>query len=182
MRWIPLPLIVVASAAIAADSPLRPEQMREAMALNLGEWRSVSTLVELEFEPGPGEDPALARRAREALRAQVTKPTTQKQCLWDDGTRMYIPGVHVPADCDFSRLEARDGKFAFAGTCRDPASPAPIDVTAEGTYTSKRMTYRSQAIAAAGKGRVRMTMSIVSRFKGKCDSIPVVMLPSTKDD
>lgn len=184
MRWMPLPLAIsltlAASAGLAADSPLRPGLMREAMGLKLGEWRTRSTLVELQVEPGPGDDAAEAERAAAEMRAQAAKPMTQDQCLWDDRSRLYLPGVRAPGNCDYSRLEAEGGKFAIAGLCKHPESSAVIEIAIDGTNTPELMTYRSEATASAGKGRIRVKMETTSRFTGKCDAVPIIRTPPAK--
>jgi hypothetical protein len=184
MRWMPLPLAfslaVAATAGLAADAPLRPEQMRPTMGLKVGAWRSVSTLVELEVEPGPGDDPAEAERAKAAMRDKMRKPMTQDQCLWDDRSGLRLPGLKIPGNCEFSRLEARDGRFAVAGICRHPDSAAVIDMTTEGTYTAEGVNYRSEATASAGKGQIRVKMDIASRFTGPCAASPPIRTPPFK--
>jgi hypothetical protein len=185
MRLNPLPfalsLTAVASAALAADAPLRPERMREAMGLRLGAWRTVSTLVDLEVAPGPGDDAAEAERAAAEMRSKLGRPLTQDQCLWDDRSRLYLPGVRIPGKCEFSRLEAGDGRFAAAGRCGHPESSAKIDIAIEGTYAADRMTYRSEADAAAGKGHIRVKMDMASRFTGPCATAPAILTPSPED-
>jgi hypothetical protein len=186
IHWRPLPLAaslaLAASAGLAADSPLRPERMREAMGLKLGAWQTVSTLVELKVEPGPGDDPAEAERGAAAIRAEAAKPMIQDQCLWDDKERLYLPGVRTPGNCEYSRLEARNGKFAITSLCRHPESSAVIEVAIDGTYGPKRLAYRSEAVATAGKGRIRVKTESKSRFMGKCTVPPVVVTTPPKGD
>ena len=116
------------------------------------------------------------------MRAQLAKGVTLDQCLWDDRTRLNLPGVRAPGNCDFSRLEARDGRFAVAGLCGSPDSSGAIQVAIEGAYSPGRLTYRSEATASANGTRIRIKMDMVSRFAGKCASIPVIKTPSAKPD
>lgn len=184
MRWLPLPLALslaaAATAGLAADAPLRPEQMRQAMGLKAGNWRSVSTLVELAVEPGSGDDPAAAERALAEMRARMSKPLIQDQCQRDERSGSHIPGVRTPGDCKFTRVEARDGRFALAGRCTHPRSSAVIGLAAEGTYTADRMDYRSEASVTAGNLQMRVTMDIASRFTGPCLTAPLIRTPPPK--
>ena len=177
---IALSLACAASAALAADSPLRPERMREAMDLKLGEWQTRSTLVDIKVEPGPGEDPAEAERVAAGMRAELAQPVTRSQCLWDDRKRLNLPGVRAPGTCEFSRLEARDGKFAATGSCGSPGSSAKIGIAIEGTYTPERLTYRSEATTSATGTGIRFRVDIESRRTGECAAPPVIQVPPGK--
>jgi hypothetical protein len=184
MGPIPLPialaLALAARAGLAAGARLRPEQMREAMGLKLGAWQTRSTLVELKVEPGPADNAAEAERAAAAMRAQLAKSMIQDQCLWDDHSRLNLPGVRAPGNCEYSRLEGRDGRFAVTGRCGSSDSSGVIQIAMEGTYTSEEMTHRSEATAFVNGTRIFVKMDMASRFTGECAAPPVVLTPPKK--
>lgn len=186
MRRISLPLAVslalAATAGLAADSPLRPEQVRQAMGLKLGAWKTKSRLVDLQLESAPGGDPAEAERAVARFRALLGKEVIQKQCLQDRPDRLSLPGLHPPPGCDYSRLEVRGGRLTMTSTCKAPGSNETFAVALEGTYTSERMILRSDATAPHPRGRMRMKMEVESRFSGRCESLPVIRTPGAEDD
>lgn len=186
MRWIPVPLAVslalAATAGLAADSPLRPEQMRGAMGLKLGVWKTKSRLVDLQVDSAPGGDQAGADRHVARFRALLGQDVLQNQCLQDRPDRLSLPGLHPPPGCDYSRLEARNGRFAVTSLCKDPGSEEAFEVALEGSYTPKRITVRSQASAPHPRGRMHLKIDIESRYSGSCDSPPEAeTLPGEED-
>jgi hypothetical protein len=182
MRWMLLafPLTLAAGAGLGADAPLRPEHMRQAMGLKLGAWQTKTRLVDVKVEPVAGGSAGDGAGAEAALRAQFGKGATEGLCLWDDPDRLYLPGIIAMPGCDYSRIEARNGRFAVTATCRNPEPAGVIEVAVEGTYTPERMTTRSEMTATVLGMRARIKLESASRFKGKCDSIPVVMSPQLK--
>jgi hypothetical protein len=184
MRWIPMPLAlslaVAATAGLAADEPLRPEQVRQAMGLKLGAWKTKSRLVDLQVETAPGGDPAETEQVVAKFRALLGKEVIQVQCLRDRPDRLSLPGLHPPPGCDYSRLEVRDGRFAVTSQCKEPNSDEAFAVAVEGTYTPERMIVSSDATAPHPRGRMRIKLNAESRFTGSCDSLPVT--PPAEDD
>ncbi len=186
MHWIPLPLAlslaVAGTAGLAADALLRPEQMRQAMGLKLGAWKTKSRLVDLQVEPGPGGDAAETERDVAKFRALLGKEVIQDQCLRDRPDRLSLPGLHPPPGCAYTRLEARDGRFAVTSQCKEPNSDDEFAVDLKGTYTPERMIVSSDATAPHPRGRMRMKLVAESRFTGSCDSIPAIETPPAEDD
>lgn len=184
MRWSPLPLacslVLAGTADIAADTPLRPGEMRQAMGLKLGAWKTKSRLLDLQVEQAAGGDPAEVERATAKFRALLGKDLIQRQCLRDHPDRMSLPGLHPPPGCDHSRIEVWNGRFAVTSICKDPGSDGSFEVTFEGTYTPKLMTIRSHATASSNGVRFRIKLDAESRFTGKCDSIPTIRTPPMK--
>ena len=184
MHWMPVPLAVslalAASAGLAADSPLRPERMREAMGLKLGAWRSTSRLVDVQVTPAPGGNAADAERAAAAIRAQFGGNVADDQCLWDDRERLYLPGMRDIPGCDFSRLEARDGRFALTASCRHAQPEGTVEFAIEGRYAPERMTARSRMTASTSGLRARIEVETESRFTGECALPPVILTPPAK--
>ena len=183
MRSIALPLVlaVAATASVAADAPLRPEQMRRAMGLKLGEWRTEYTVADVQVEPAPGGTRADAERSKPAIRARLGQPT-QAQCLWDDGQRLYLPGIRGMPGCDYSRIEARNGRFAITAVCRQPNSAEVTKVVVAGSYTAEHITARSEATLPIEGMRVRVKLDSKSRFVGECTLPPVILTTPEKGD
>jgi Protein of unknown function (DUF3617) len=181
MGRIPLPfalsLALVASAALAADTQLRPEQLRPAMGLKLGSWHSKFTISELEIAPTPGADPAESQRAEAALRPRVGETKSFDECLWNSPELMFIPGVRIESGCDFSRVEARGGRYAVTGICSRPQGGVRVETSIEGTYTPETMTSRFEISTTTGQIRVRMKADAQSRFSGPCPPPPVIRAP-----
>ena len=181
MRRIRLPLAlslaIAACPGLAADAPLRPEQLRQAMGLKLGAWHSTVTVTDLEVEPTPGADPAEARRAGAALRPKIGETRPTEECLWDSPELVFIPGLRVGSGCDFSRVEAKGGRFAVAGSCSRPNIGVRLEMAIEGSYTPETMTSRFDMTTTTGEMRIRMKANAVSRFVGACPPPPVVVTP-----
>lgn len=185
MRWIPFPLALslalAATAGLAADSPLRPEQMRQAMGLKLGAWKTKTRLVVMDIEPWPGGDRAEAEKAARRGRALMTDRTVQHQCLEDKPGRLSFPGLHPPPGCEFTRIEVRNGRLAVSSLCRYPGLAGAFTQAVEGTYTSERVVLRGHAMLPHPRGRLRMKVESESRFAGSCDSLPPDTLPGEED-
>ncbi|HET9639992.1 MAG TPA: DUF3617 family protein [Allosphingosinicella sp.] len=180
MRFTPLPwaflLILAAAPGLAADT-LRPDQLRSAMGLKLGAWHSTFTVSELEIGPTPGADPAESRRAEAALRPKVGESKSFDECLWNSPELMFIPGMRVAGGCDFSRVEARGGRFAVTGICSRPRAGVRVETLVEGSYTPAAMTSRFEIVTTTGQMRIRMKADAQSRFAGPCPLPPVIMAP-----
>ncbi|HEX8626386.1 MAG TPA: DUF3617 family protein [Allosphingosinicella sp.] len=183
MRWLPLPLALslalAATAGLAADSPLRPEQMRQAMGLKLGEWRSETRLVDVKIEPAPGGTAADAERAVPSVRASLSGPETL-QCLWDDRERLYLPGIRGVPGCDYSGVEVRDGRFALTAVCKQPDKADVVQVAVEGRYGPEQLSARSEVRLSIKGMRVLARLDTESRFVGKCRVAPLILTPPTK--
>ncbi|MGZ8285935.1 MAG: DUF3617 domain-containing protein [Allosphingosinicella sp.] len=183
MRWIPVPLALslalAATAGLAADSPLRPEQLRQAMGLKLGEWRTSFKLADVQVDPAPGGTAADAERAVPSIRAQLSAPL-QTQCLWDDRERMYLPGLRGMPNCEYSRVEAGNGRFALTAMCKQRDSAEIIEIAVEGRYDREHMTTRAEVRLSIEGMPVRVKMDSESRFVGKCGLPPVILTPPAK--
>lgn len=176
MRQPPLVLsmILAATAALAADAPLRPERLRQAMGLNQGQWTTVSRIVDARVEAGPGVLKADVERVSAELRATIGKQTTMIECLENSADGLYFPGMRAMPECEFSRVEARNGRFALAALCTARTGSARL--AAEGAYSSERMTTRSEGTVSTAEGNVRMKFESEGRFTGKCELAPTIEL------
>jgi hypothetical protein len=183
MRWIPLPvalsLALAATAGLAADTSLRPEQMRQAMGLKLGEWRSETKLVDVKIEPAPGGTAADAERAEPSIRARLSGPETL-QCLWDDRERLHLPGIRGVPGCDYNGIEVRDGRFALTAVCKQRDKAEIVQVALDGRYGPERLSARSEVRLSIEGMRVLVKLDTESRFIGKCSVLPVILTPPAK--
>lgn len=185
MRWITLPLALSlalsATAGLSADAPLRPEALRRAMGLKLGGWQTVFKVRDFKAEFPDGVNSEEAEQAVAAFRAKLEKDRIKNECLSDIPERLNLPGVHPPKACDFSRIEARDGKFLIKSLCKAD-SGTTLEAVVEGEYGPERMTARSEVASSDGGVFLRIKMDSESRFTGPCASSPVAGTPPAKGD
>jgi hypothetical protein len=185
MRWIPLPLalplVLSATAALSADASLRPETLRQVMGLKLGGWQTTFTVKDLKADFPDGLNAEDAERALARFRANLEKDRIKNECLSDIPERLNLPGVHPPKACDYSRIEASDGKFLIKSLCKGD-SGASLEAVVEGEYGPERMTARSEVASSNGGVRVRIKMAAESRFAGQCSSNPVAETPPAEGD
>lgn len=185
MRWIPLPLglslALSATAALSADAPLHPEALRRAMGLKLGGWQTTFTVIDLKVDFPDGVNAEEAERAAAGFRAELERDRIKNECLSDIPERLNLPGVHPPKECDFSRIEARDGKFLIKSLCKAD-SGTTLEAVVEGEYGPERMSARSEVASSDSGVRIRIKMDSKSRFTGQCDPSLVAETPPAKGD
>lgn len=177
---LPLGLMLALATApgLAADSALRPEQLRQAMGLKLGSWRSTLNVVDVQVEPTPGADPAEAERTAPALRSKIGLAPPIEECLWDSPELVFIPGLRVgsaASGCTFGRVEARDGRFAVASICSHPDQGVRVEMAMDGSYTPETMASRFEVTTTTANMRIRIKASSESRFAGDCKSMPPIV-------
>jgi hypothetical protein len=187
MRTISLPLAIslglAATATLAADTPLRPEQVREAMGLKLGAWHTILTVRDVRLVPAPGDDKEAAKRAERFVRTELKKDGARDECLSDIPDRIAVPGIHAGPECDFSRIEASGGRFAVTGICRDsPSDARSIEVAITGRYTPESLTSHSEARSTVDGARLLIKLDLESRYIGQCPPPPVAVTPPPKSD
>ncbi|HEX8063617.1 MAG TPA: DUF3617 family protein [Allosphingosinicella sp.] len=179
-RWLTRSAVLVAGAGLAADSRRRPEQLRQAMGLKLGEWESTVTVADVQVEPTPGADPAEAEKAAAALRPQIGTSRTHKECLWNSPDLVFIPGLRVESGCEFSRVEARNGRYAVTGICSRPEGGVRVEMAFEGSYAADSMTSHFEATTTTGQVRIRMKADAQSRYAGQCPPPVAISSPPPK--
>ena len=168
--------LVAAAPAVAAVTAIQPQSLRKAMGLRLGAWHTDFKMTELAVEPTPGADGTEAAKAEAALRPKIGEARTSDECLWDSPEQMFIPGIRVESGCEFSRVDARDGRFAVVMLCERPGSRVQTEMT--GTYAPESVEGRFDLTITTGQMRIRMKAEGKSRHAGACPPPPIVTAPN----
>jgi hypothetical protein len=170
-----LAALVAAAPALAAVTSVEPHALRKIMGLRLGAWHTDFTVTEIQVEPTPGGDAAAVARAEADLRGKVGVPRTSDECLWDSPEQMFIPGIRVGSGCDFSRVEARDGRFAVTMLCEQPSAGSRVESSFQGAYAPESIDGHFDITVTTGQLRIRMKADGKSRYAGACP--PIVSIP-----
>ena len=161
-------MLLLLAAPVLAGS-VKPEALRAAMGLKLGSWVSQMTITDITVEPVPDGDPAELEKAKAALLSKIGETNEFRECLWDSPHLMYIPGLKVESGCEFSRVEAENGRFGLAGICARPQIGVRVEMAMEGSYSPEAMTSSHDIVTTTGDHRIRLRAKSSSRYAGPCE-------------
>jgi hypothetical protein len=183
MRPFAVLLLLVASGGLAADAPLRPDQLRGVMGLKPGSWRTTAHLVDMRIDTQSKDDAARGAEVTSAVRSKAEKSFSGDECLPESPAALFIPGFQLAeAGCEFSRVEAGEGRFAVSAICDRLDPPIRLEMDVAGTYDSKRVSSRVRSAATVKGDRVDLTLELKSRFIGRCKAVPAVVKRTPQGD
>jgi len=172
-----LAILLAAAPALAGVTAIEPHALRKVMGLRLGSWHTDFTVTEVKVEPTPGGNAAAVAKAEAELSGKVGVPRTSDECLWDSPEQMFIPGIRVASGCDFSRVDARNGRFAVAMQCERPDAGVRVQTDFQGSYAPESMDGHFDITVTTGELSIRMKADGKSRYAGACPPPPIVTVP-----